>query len=86
MDGASIGDTYGTVRSHCRCDYNRANYTVLAINCVLLLLSIIYFGRAQNAIISKHNSAGYFCRLQIDIVSPADVRCRGSPCRNISEI
>jgi len=29
---------------HCQCDYKHGNYAVFAINCILPLLAITYFG------------------------------------------
>lgn len=47
MDGGIVR-VNGSIRLHCQCDYNRDNYTVFAINCILPLLPIIYFSCAQN--------------------------------------
>jgi len=56
MDGSAVR-VNSSIRLHCQCDYNRGNYTLFAINCILLLLSITYFSCAQNAVISKYNFA-----------------------------
>lgn len=56
MDDAVSSDS--SIGLHCQCDYNHGNYTVFAINCILPLLVITYFGCAQHALISKYNFAG----------------------------
>lgn len=72
MDGGIVR-VNSSIRLHCQCDYNRSNYIVFAINCILLLLPIIYFSCAQDAVISKYSSAVYAVYRSISFIS---VRCQ----------